>query len=126
LRGMGLLAVSFLLSLAFDRVALARRATGSRHAGSFSGNAFPVTIWSFDTVPAIDIAAWRLRVSGAVSRPAGLSFADLAALPRREATAVIDCTGGWWSEQAWSGSGVGDLLGGAGVAASARRVEIIC
>jgi len=125
LRGMGLLAMSFLLSLEFDRVALARRATGSRHAGSFSGNAFPVTIWSLDTVPAIDVAAWRLRVSGALSLPAELSFADLAELPRREATAVIDCTGGWWSEQVWSGIGVADLLERSGVSPGATRVEIV-
>jgi len=125
LRGMGLLAASFVLSLVFDRVALARRATGSRHAGSFTGNAFPVTIWSLDSVPAVDIAAWRLRVSGAVSRPAKLSFADLAALPRREARAVIDCTGGWWSEQVWSGIGVADLLDRAGMAQTATRVEVI-
>ena len=125
LRGIGLLAASFVLSVAFDRVALARRVTGSRHAGSFTGNAFPVTIWSLDSVPAIDIAAWRLRVSGAVSRPAELSFADLAELPRREASAVIDCTGGWWSEQVWSGIGLADLLERAGIAPSATRIEVI-
>lgn len=44
LRGIGLLAASFVVSFALDRVALARRPTGSRHAGSFTGNAFPVTI----------------------------------------------------------------------------------
>ncbi|TMC79099.1 MAG: hypothetical protein E6J09_03030 [Chloroflexi bacterium] len=125
LRGIGLLAASFVLSVAFDRVALARRVTGSRHARSFTGNAFPVTIWSLDSVPAIDIAAWRLRVSGAVSRPAELSFADLAELPRREASAVIDCTGGWWSEQVWSGIGLADLLERAGIAPSATRIEVI-
>jgi DMSO/TMAO reductase YedYZ molybdopterin-dependent catalytic subunit len=113
------------LSFALDRVALARRVTGSRHAGSFTGNAFPVTIWSLDTVPAIDVAAWRLRVSGAVSRPAELSYADLAELPPREASAVIDCTGGWWSEQVWSGIGVADLLERAGISPGATRVEVI-
>jgi len=125
LRGVGLLAASFFLSFALDRVALARRVTGSRHAGSFTGNAFPVTIWSLDTVPAIDVAAWRLRVSGAVSRPAELSYADLAKLPPREASAVIDCTGGWWSEQVWSGIGVADLLERAGMSPGATRVEVI-
>jgi DMSO/TMAO reductase YedYZ molybdopterin-dependent catalytic subunit len=125
LRGIGLLAASFFLSSALDRVALARRVTGSRHAGSFTGNAFPVTIWSLDTVPAIDVAAWRLRVSGVVSRPIELSYADLAQLPPREASAVIDCTGGWWSEQVWAGIGVADLLERAGVSREATRVEVI-
>jgi hypothetical protein len=62
LRGIGLLAFSFAGTVALDRLGLARRATGSRHAGSFTGNAFPVTIWSLDTVPAIDVASWRLTV----------------------------------------------------------------
>src|SRR5439155_1897147 len=60
LRGLGLLAASFVVTIALDQVALARRASGSRHAGSFSGNAFPVTIWSLDSVPTIDVDAWRL------------------------------------------------------------------
>ena len=76
-------------------------------------------------MPAIDVAAWRLRVSGAVSRPAELSYADLAQLPSREASAVIDCTGGWWSEQVWSGIGVADLLERAGISPGATRVEVI-
>src|SRR5207247_4264422 len=58
LRGMGLLAMSFLFSLEFDRVALARRATGPRHARSFSRNACPVPTWTPDTVPALAVAAW--------------------------------------------------------------------
>src|SRR5207247_10372675 len=41
LRGMGLLAMSVLLRLQYDRVGLARRATGSRHGASLSRNAFP-------------------------------------------------------------------------------------
>ncbi|HEV8471085.1 MAG TPA: molybdopterin-dependent oxidoreductase [Candidatus Limnocylindria bacterium] len=125
LRGIGLLATSLALTFAFDRIALARRLTGSRHAGSFTGNALPVTIWSLDTVPAIDVAEWRLRVRGAVARPAELSYADIAELPRREASVILDCTGGWWSEQIWSGVGVAELLDRAGVSAGATRVEVV-
>jgi DMSO/TMAO reductase YedYZ molybdopterin-dependent catalytic subunit len=125
LRGMALLAVSVVASELIDRVAPAKRPTGSRHAGSFSGNAFPVTNWSFDNVPDIDPAAWRLRVSGAVPRTADLSYLDLAAFPRRETTAVLDCTGGWWSEQVWSGVSLGDVLARQGVPRSATRVEVI-
>src|SRR6266581_840963 len=81
LRGLGLLAASLVVSVALDQVALARRASGSRHAGSFTGNAFPVTIWSLDSVPTIDVDVWRLNVSGAVARPTKLSYRDIAALP---------------------------------------------
>ena len=125
LRGLGLLAASFVVTIALDQVALARRASGSRHAGSFSGNAFPVTIWSLDSVPTIDVDAWRLGVGGAVARPLKLSYRDLAALPRREASVVLDCTGGWWSEQVWSGVSLTDVLARSGMSEAATRVEVI-
>jgi hypothetical protein len=125
LRGLGLLAASFAFSLAFDRVALARRVTGSRHAGSFTGNAMPVTIWAFDTVPEIAIDRWRLRVRGAVASPAALTYAQLTSLNQREARVTLDCTGGWWSEQVWSGVALGDVLAAHGLAASASRIEVV-
>jgi hypothetical protein len=126
LRGLALLAASFVVTLALDRVALARRESGSRHAGSFTGNAFPVTIWSLDTVPSIAAEAWRLRVSGtAIGRPVELSYTDLASLPRREASLVLDCTGGWWSEQRWSGVSMVDVLARCGMSEGATRVEVI-
>src|SRR3989442_190145 len=109
----------------FAGIALARRLRGSHRAGSFPGTAFPMTTWSFDTVPAIDVAPWRLRVRGAVARPAELSYADIAELPRREASVILDCTGGWWSEQIWSGIGVAELLDRAGVSPGATRVEVV-
>jgi molybdopterin-dependent oxidoreductase-like protein protein len=126
LRGLGLLAAAFVFTLAFDRIGLAKRPTGSRHAGSFSGNAFPVTIWSLDTVPSIDLGAWRLRVRTPNATTAQLSYADLALLPRREATVVLDCTGGWWTEQVWSGVALKDVLSrGGATSETATRVEVI-
>lgn len=126
LRGLALLAASFVVTVALDRVALARRDSGSRHAGSFTGNAFPVTIWSLDNVPSIDVASWRLRVSGSNgSRPVELSYADLATLPPREASVVLDCTGGWWSEQRWSGVSLADVLARCGMSEGATGVEVI-
>jgi DMSO/TMAO reductase YedYZ molybdopterin-dependent catalytic subunit len=125
LRGLALLAASLVVSVALDRVALARRATGSRHAGSFTGNAFPVTIWSLDEVPQIEVTAWRLRVGGMVARPRELSYADITSLPRRDASVVLDCTGGWWTEQVWSGVSLMGLLARAGMSETATRVEVI-
>jgi DMSO/TMAO reductase YedYZ molybdopterin-dependent catalytic subunit len=113
------------VTFAFDRVALARRGSGSRHAGSFTGNAFPVTIWSLDTVPKIDIESWRLRVRGPAMARLELSYSDVAALPRSEASVVLDCTGGWWSEQRWSGVSLSDLLARCGVDEAPTRVEVI-
>jgi DMSO/TMAO reductase YedYZ molybdopterin-dependent catalytic subunit len=125
LRGLGLLAASFVVSIAIDRVALAKRATGSRHAGSFTGNAFPVTIWSLDAVPSIDVDRWRLKVRGTGDRPVEFSHRDILALPHGEASVVLDCTGGWWSEQLWSGVSLMGLLARAGMSERATHVEVI-
>ena len=110
LRGTALLAASVLATAAIDRVALPKRVTGSRHAGSFTGNAFPTTIWAFDEVPNIAVAGWRLRISGELARPSELTYPDILAMPRHEVSAVLDCTGGWWSEQVWSGVRLADVL----------------
>ena len=102
-----------------------RRPSGSKHAGSFSGNDFPLTIWLFDTVPELDAASWQLGIRGNVAAPTLLSYAELTALPTRELTAVLDCTGGWWSEQVWTGVSVGDVLAGCGVDPRARTAEVV-
>lgn len=125
LRGLALLAASFVVSLAVDQFAVTKRATGSRHAGSFSGNAFPVTMWSFDSVPSIDRDRWRLKVRGSAARSIELSYADIAALPHREASVVLDCTGGWWSEQVWSGVSLMEIFARTGMGKAATRVEVI-
>lgn len=110
-------------SLAGLTLGAARRLTGSRHAGSFSGNAFPYTSWLFDATPAIDAAAWRLEVAQH-SRLTTLSYADLASLQQTELDAVLDCTGGWWSEQRWAGVRIGDVLAGR-IDGTAREATVI-
>lgn len=126
LRGLALLGAAFVVTAALDRIALARRDSGSRHAGSFTGNAFPVTIWSLDSVPNIEVDSWRLHVSDSESaRAVELSYGDLSMLPRREASVVLDCTGGWWSEQRWSGVPLMDVLARCGMGQTATRVEIV-
>jgi hypothetical protein len=71
----------------------ARRApTGSFHA------AYPVaTEWMFDSVPDVDIGSWRLAVAGKT-----WTYSELAEYSDR-ISAVLDCTGGWYSEQVWEG-----------------------
>lgn len=99
------------------------RWTGSRHAGSFTGNAMPVTIFLADTVPDLEPAAWRLAVSGAVSRTLSLSLDALVGLGQGRRTATLDCTSGWYSTQAWSGVPLAAVLAAAG-AASTRPVLV--
>jgi hypothetical protein len=76
----------------------ARRETGSHEIGSGVPGRVPVTQWLFDAVPRIDAVGWRLRVA---DRELGL--AELAARPQRTVRAVLDCTGGWYTEQDWRG-----------------------
>ena len=102
-----------------------RRHTGSKHAGSFSGNDMPVTIWLFDSIPVLDTSTWRLEVSGKVAQPAAFSYANLESLEPAEVTAVLDCTGGWWSEQTWKGVWVKDVLSACGLNPSAQALEAI-
>lgn len=119
--GVGAVAVTAVL----DRVGPARRATGSRPAAAFSGNDFPITIWALDAVPEVDVASWRMRIDGDVARPGAIGYEELLALPSTERDAVLDCTGGWWTEQKWRGVTLSDLLVRHGVGASARRVDVM-
>ena len=112
-------------TVALDRVGLARRSTGSREAATFSGNDFPLTIWAFDVAPAIDVASWRMKVDGEVASPGAVAYDDLLAMPFTECEAILDCTGGWWTEQRWRGVTLADLLARHGVRASAERVEVV-
>jgi Oxidoreductase molybdopterin binding domain len=81
--------------------------------GSFEAP-YPVpTVWMFDTVPEVDVASWRLAVGGRT-----WTYDQLAGYSDRIA-AVIDCTGGWYSEQVWEGVLLPRLLpAGAGGGAS--------
>lgn len=78
-----------------------RRPTGSFRLTSSSVAAIPATSWLFDQVPEIDVASWRLNVlTPGSSRE--WSLAELARWSDRQ-RAVLDCTGGWWTEQEWQG-----------------------
>ncbi|MBW0091472.1 molybdopterin-dependent oxidoreductase [Pseudonocardia sp. KRD-184] len=74
-----------------------RRETGSH--GIADATAVPVTQWMFDPVPRLP--GRPLRVPG--------GEVDLAALPPTTVRAVLDCTGGWYTEQEWRGVRVADL-----------------
>jgi DMSO/TMAO reductase YedYZ molybdopterin-dependent catalytic subunit len=102
----------------------ARLPSGSKHAGSFNGNAHPQEIWLLDSVPSLDGESWRLDLSGRLDAPGQFGLAELAALPQRQLQAVLDCTGGWWTEQVWSGPRLGDLLAERGLSPAAAQVAV--
>ena len=125
LRALAVAVGSLVATAALDRIGPARRATGSRAAATFSANDFPLTIWAFDAVPAIDVASWRLHVDGDVASPGAIGYDELLTLPATESDAVLDCTGGWWTEQRWRGVTLADLLDPRGIRASAARVAVV-
>jgi hypothetical protein len=85
-----------------------RRLTGSYEYGSLRPAQLPVTQWLFDSVPSIDPAAWRLTVrTGNAVRE--WTYAELLAHDDR-VQATLDCTGGFYSTQDWSGVWLGRLL----------------
>jgi DMSO/TMAO reductase YedYZ molybdopterin-dependent catalytic subunit len=96
-----------------------RRATGSYRLASSSVSAIPATSWLFDEVPQIDPSTWRLTVT----TPDGSrewSLAELSHWHDRQ-VAVLDCTGGWWTKQEWSGVRLTRLL----PASSAGSVQVV-
>jgi Oxidoreductase molybdopterin binding domain len=82
-----------------------RRFTGMHERGSHDPGALPTTSWLDDRVPAIDGEEWTVDVAGVA-----MTLADLEAMSPETLPAVLDCTGGWYSEQEWSGVRLDRLL----------------
>lgn len=116
--GMGaLLAWGGLTALAglLQSVGEARRFSGSREVGSFSGNAMPVTMLLTDNPDPVDPTMWRLTMERPGVATLALDLPALAALPQATMLATLDCTNGWWSTQHWTGVRLRDVLALAGV-----------
>ena len=97
--------------------------------------------WHYDDIPrSVDVAAFRLKVGGAVQRTLALSLAEVQALPQVEIAAVNQCSGNsrglfgprvpgaQWSNGAmgnalWTGVRLRDVLERAGVAAGVVQVR---
>jgi DMSO/TMAO reductase YedYZ molybdopterin-dependent catalytic subunit len=102
----------------------ARRFTGSYETGSFTG-IFPTTSWLFDHPELVNLAGWRLVVEGAVEQPLSFSYTELETLAKQDQIALLDCTGGFYTEQNWTGLPLGHLLDLAKVKPTARSVTVI-
>jgi DMSO/TMAO reductase YedYZ molybdopterin-dependent catalytic subunit len=89
-----------------------RRHTGSRRAGAFTGNRFPVT--HSRAAGEMDLGTYRLVINGAVTERLSLAYAELSAFPVSELAATLDCTLGWYTVQNWRGIRLEDLVDRAG------------
>lgn len=81
-----------------------RRATGSHEIASFDPARLPRVSWIDDEAPATAVGEWDLRIAGEL-----VDLDELRAAAR-PLDAILDCTGGWWSEQRWDVVPVADLL----------------
>ena len=80
--------------------------------------------------PEIDAAAWRLDVTGLVAKPLTLTLGDLKALPRREVTSTIECSGNNGlpfltsavGNARWAGASLADTLRAAQIKSNALEV----
>lgn len=79
---------------------------------------------SFNGVPRLDPARYRLRVDGLVRQPLQLNLADLAALPQHEIIIRHVCVEGWAAIVCWSGVRLADVLALAGFSSLGGYVAI--
>ena len=79
---------------------------------------------SFNGIPRLNPASYRLRVEGLVSRPLQLDLAALAAMPQHSVIMRHVCVEGWAAIVAWSGVRLADVLTLAGISPLGGYVEI--
>lgn len=87
-----------------------RRFTGSYERGTSFAGVFPEVSWINDDPDPIDPASWRLVVDGQVTQRLELTHDEVIDLSGQPLVALLDCTGGWYTEQAWRGPTLGDVL----------------
>ena len=109
-------------STAFGLPGAQRRWTGSYPTGSIG--VFPTVSWLADHPPPIDPTNWLLVLDGEVARPLALTYAQIDGLSTDRLDAILDCTGGWYTNQSWQGIRVARLLEMAGARRTARSLVV--
>ena len=100
----------------------ARRFTGSRWLPD--GGIPPPTTFYGEGAPQLDVAEWRLGITGRVNRRMSLDLVALAALGIVEQEAVLDCTSGWVLRTGWRGTPLRAVLDAAGAEPDATHVTV--
>ncbi|MCY3691716.1 MAG: sulfite oxidase-like oxidoreductase [Chloroflexota bacterium] len=108
-----------------DQVKIAPPAGERVPPGQFVAKTFPVL--TYGDTPEVDLATWRIRVWGLVSREIELDWPQFCALPWVEVNADFHCVTQWSSlDQTWEGVWVADLLEQAGISPEARHLMAHC
>jgi DMSO/TMAO reductase YedYZ molybdopterin-dependent catalytic subunit len=77
------------------------------------------------TMQLLDLATYRLRVTGKVDRPLELSYDEIRCLPKVQASPTLVCPGFFVDEATWAGAAMADVLALAGVQEGAQEVEFV-
>jgi DMSO/TMAO reductase YedYZ molybdopterin-dependent catalytic subunit len=72
--------------------------------------------------PSIDLATYKLKVSGLVEKPLSLSFDEIKAVQAEERLVELPCVEGWTEKALWKGSRLSDVLEKAGLQKDAETV----
>ncbi len=73
----------------------------------------------------IDLATYRLKVTGLVDHPLSLTYDDLRCLPKVTAKPDLICFGVFVDKATWTGVPIQDILELAGVQAGAKELELV-
>ena len=96
-----------------------RRFTGSHERRSYEGNRFPTTSWINDNPQPIDARSWRLKIIDVDGKSVSLSLQEIenasTGVIFKDLDATLDCTGGWFSKQIWSGVMLDEIISGSGL-----------
>jgi DMSO/TMAO reductase YedYZ molybdopterin-dependent catalytic subunit len=73
----------------------------------------------------IDLASYRLEVTGKVDEPLSLTYDDLRCLPRVEAFCTLVCPGFFEDQATWAGASLEAVLARAGIQEGADRLRLV-
>jgi DMSO/TMAO reductase YedYZ molybdopterin-dependent catalytic subunit len=73
----------------------------------------------------LDLATYRLRVTGKVDRPLELGYDEIRCLPKVQASPILVCPGFFEDEAMWAGAAIADVLALAAVQDGAQEVEFV-
>ena len=73
----------------------------------------------------IDLASYRLKISGRVNSPLELTFDELRCLPKLDCDCTIICPGFFADRADWAGASLADVLKLADVQRDAKSIELI-
>ena len=114
------------LALAFQNTPLANKEFQGlfigRIPGEEKGGAGDFPVETLFGKKSVDIAAWRLKIDGAVGNELNLTYDELLALRAVTKTIRISCVSGWSSVPKWSGPLVRDVLAKANADPKAKTV----